>query len=86
MVHFYKWRNKGTPTQSNIINLYGTFQIIGSKERITRVFKSLPNLMAKAHGIEQLKTPIFKVWRDSNCKEETPNSWDKLINLIMDTL
>ena len=26
------------------------------------------------------------VFEDSNCKEETPNSWDKLINLIMDTL
>ena len=77
---------KRLPTQSNIINLYGTFQIIGSKEKITRVFKSLPNLMAKTHGIEQLKTPIFKVWGNSNCKEETPNSWDKLINLIMDNV
>lgn len=77
---------KRLPTQSNIINLYGTFQIIGSKEKITRVFKSLPNLMAKTHRIEQLKTPIFKVWRDRNCKEETPNSWDKLIDLIMDNV
>ena len=67
------------------INLYGTFHIFGSKEKITRAFKSLPLLIQHTHNIKDFNSPNFKILIDYY-KEENPTSWQEFINRTMDTL
>lgn len=67
------------------LNLYGTFHIFGSKEKITRAFKSLPLLIQHTHNIKDFNSPNFKILIDYY-KEENPTSWQEFINRTMDTL
>ena len=67
------------------INLYGTFHIFGSKEKITRAFKALPLLIQHTHTIKDFNSPNFKILIDYY-KEENPTSWQEFINRTMDML